>query len=90
MCFLVHLWLLTAQDEAPLPGSVILPGVFLKLRVLVYYMFLSHLVFFSLGSVSVSIGLVGGLICIRQPDFKLLIACSSVAHTCILSSKTRN
>jgi NADH-ubiquinone oxidoreductase chain 4 len=40
--------------------------------------------FFSLGFISISVGLVGGvlvsLFCIRQTDLKSLIAYSSVAH----------
>jgi NADH-ubiquinone oxidoreductase chain 4 len=78
--FIVHLWLPKANVEAPVSGSMILPGVSLKLggygllRVFpVLFMFE-----FRFGIVWVALSLVSGvfvsLFCLRQTDLMSLIA----------------
>jgi NADH-ubiquinone oxidoreductase chain 4 len=84
--FLVHLWLPKAHVEAPISGSIILAGVLLKLggygllRVLIFLFFFN----FSFSYYWIRISLLGGVLislnCLRQVDFKSLIAYSSVAH----------
>nr|YP_010490495.1 NADH dehydrogenase subunit 4 [Paralepas cf. quadrata]UWM12981.1 NADH dehydrogenase subunit 4 [Paralepas cf. quadrata] len=85
--FYLHLWLPKAHVEAPVSGSMMLAGVLLKLGCygLMRFMgiFYSEMTFY-LGSLLVSLGLLGGLavsfICLRQVDMKSLIAYSSVSH----------
>nr|YP_010554615.1 NADH dehydrogenase subunit 4 [Diplectrona albofasciata]UYO79235.1 NADH dehydrogenase subunit 4 [Diplectrona albofasciata] len=84
--YAVHLWLPKAHVEAPVAGSMILAGVMLKLggygliRVMKFMIGVSS----KFNYIWVIISLVGGvyvsLICFRQIDMKLLIACSSVVH----------
>jgi NADH-ubiquinone oxidoreductase chain 4 len=71
--------------EAPVSGSIILAGVLLKLGGYgLLRIFPSLVNFFGFGFILISVRLVGGvlvsLICMRQTDFKSLIAYSSVAH----------
>jgi NADH-quinone oxidoreductase subunit M len=87
--FPLHTWLPDAHVEAPTAGSVILAGILLKMGT---YGFLRFAVPFFPGValnpvvqlVVVGLALVGiiygGLVAMVQPDFKKLIAYSSVAH----------
>jgi NADH-quinone oxidoreductase subunit M len=87
--FPLHTWLPDAHVEAPTAGSVILAGILLKMGT---YGFLRFAVpFFPSVALSpavqwVIVGLAligiiyGGLVAMVQPDFKKLIAYSSVAH----------
>ncbi len=85
--FPLHTWLPDAHVEAPTPGSVILAGVMLKMGT---YCFLRWVIplfpdaaehwawLFLLLSV---IGIIyGALVAMVQPDFKKLVAYSSVSH----------
>jgi NADH-quinone oxidoreductase subunit M len=87
--FPLHTWLPDAHVEAPTAGSVILAGILLKMGT---YGFLRFAVPFFPGValnpgvqlVIVGLALIGiiygGLVAMVQPDFKKLIAYSSVAH----------
>src|SRR5207247_1206472 len=87
--FPFHTWLPDAHVEAPTPGSVLLAGILLKMGTYGFLRF--ALPFFpavalhpmvQTGIVVLSlIGIIyGGLVAMVQPDFKKLIAYSSVAH----------
>jgi NADH-quinone oxidoreductase subunit M len=87
--FPFHTWLPDAHVEAPTAGSVLLAGILLKMGTYGFLRF--ALPFFpavalhptvQLGIVVLSlIGIIyGGLVAMVQPDFKKLIAYSSVAH----------
>src|SRR5213075_1529477 len=87
--FPLHTWLPDAHVEAPTAGSVILAGVLLKMGT--YGMMRFALPFFPSVALSRTVQLVivilsligiiyGGLVALVQPDFKKLIAYSSVAH----------
>jgi NADH-quinone oxidoreductase subunit M len=87
--FPFHTWLPDAHVEAPTAGSVILAGILLKMGT---YGFLRFALPFFPGValhptvqaaivVLALIGIIyGGLVAMVQPDFKKLIAYSSVAH----------
>jgi len=87
--FPFHTWLPDAHVEAPTAGSVLLAGILLKMGT---YGFLRFAVPFFPGvalhptvqAVIVALALIGilygGLVAMVQPDFKKLIAYSSVAH----------
>ena len=87
--FPLHTWLPDAHVEAPTAGSVILAGILLKMGT---YGFLRFAVpFFPTVALDPTVQLVvvvlaligiiyGGLVAMVQPDFKKLIAYSSVAH----------
>src|SRR5438034_7561019 len=87
--FPLHTWLPDAHVEAPTAGSVLLAGILLKMAT---YGFLRFAVPFFPGValnevvqlVIVGLALIGiiygGLVAMVQPDFKKLIAYSSVAH----------
>ena len=87
--FPFHTWLPDAHVEAPTAGSVLLAGILLKMGT---YGFLRFAVPFFPGvalhptvqAAIVALALIGilygGLVAMVQPDFKKLIAYSSVAH----------
>jgi len=87
--FPFHTWLPDAHVEAPTAGSVILAGVLLKMGTYGFLRFalplfpsvaLNPAIQTAIVSLSL-IGIVyGGLVAMVQPDFKKLIAYSSVAH----------
>jgi len=87
--FPLHTWLPDAHVEAPTAGSVILAGILLKMGTYGFLRF--ALPFFpgvalnqTVQLVIVALSLIGiiygGLVAMVQPDFKKLIAYSSVAH----------
>jgi NADH-quinone oxidoreductase subunit M len=87
--FPFHTWLPDAHVEAPTAGSVILAGVLLKMGTYGFLRF--ALPFFpqvalhpAVQAAIVGVALVGiiygGLVAMVQPDFKKLVAYSSVAH----------
>ncbi|HEX4601120.1 MAG TPA: NADH-quinone oxidoreductase subunit M [Gemmatimonadales bacterium] len=84
-----HTWLPDAHVEAPTAGSVLLAGILLKMGTYGFLRF--ALPFFPQAGLApavqtaiVALALVGivygGLVAMVQPDFKKLIAYSSVAH----------
>jgi NADH-quinone oxidoreductase subunit M len=87
--FPFHTWLPDAHVEAPTAGSVILAGILLKMGT---YGFLRFALPFypnvvldpTVVTVVVTLAVVGiiygGLVAMVQPDFKKLVAYSSVAH----------
>src|SRR5713226_9003599 len=87
--FPFHTWLPDAHVEAPTAGSVILAGILLKMGTYGFLRF--ALPFFPTIALNQNVQLVivilsligiiyGGLVAMVQPDFKKLIAYSSVAH----------
>src|SRR5713226_4374991 len=87
--FPLHTWLPDAHVEAPTAGSVILAGILLKMGTYGFLRF--ALPFFPTVALNQNVQLVivilsligiiyGGLVAMVQPDFKKLIAYSSVAH----------
>ena len=88
--YIFHLWLPKAHVEAPVAGSIILAGLLLKLGGygLIIILFCFPFNNFFLISLFSSLSLIGAvlcrLICLRQPDFKSLIAYSSVGHMALL------
>ena len=87
--FPLHTWLPDAHVEAPTAGSVILAGILLKMGTYGFLRF--ALPFFPAVALDPRVQLVivvlsligiiyGGLVAMVQPDFKKLIAYSSVAH----------
>jgi NADH-quinone oxidoreductase subunit M len=87
--FPFHTWLPDAHVEAPTAGSVLLAGVLLKMGTYGFLRF--ALPFFpavalhpTVRATVVTLALIGivygGLVAMVQPDFKKLIAYSSVAH----------
>ena len=86
-----HLWLPKAHVEAPVAGSILLAGILLKLGVygLIRLTTIFPFIMPILLPVFLPIRLVGALltrlICLRQTDFKSLIAYSSVSHIGLLA-----
>ena len=87
--FPLHTWLPDAHVEAPTAGSVILAGVLLKMGTYGFLRFalpffpavaLSPGVQAAVVTLSVVGIIYGGLVAMVQPDFKKLVAYSSVAH----------
>nr|QWC36316.1 NADH dehydrogenase subunit 4 [Phascolosoma scolops] len=89
--YVTHLWLPKAHVEAPVAGSMILAGILLKLGVygLLRISSLFPKILSSLCPIILPISLIGAtitsLICLRQTDFKSLIAYSSVGHMGLLA-----
>jgi len=82
----VHLWLPKAHVEAPLAGSMLLAGVFLKIGaygLLRFFRFFVGFVPLGVGYLF-SLGLIGAVFscffCFRQVDIKSLVAYSSICH----------
>lgn len=90
--YATHLWLPKAHVEAPVAGSIILAGILLKLGVygLLRITTLIPQIIPSLTSIILPISIVGATItrwvCLRQTDFKALIAYSSVGHIGLLAA----
>src|SRR3989454_44060 len=87
--FPFHTWLPDAHVEAPTAGSVLLAGVLLKMGTYGFLRFALPLfpavaIHPAVQRVIVGLSLIGilygGLVAMVQPDFKKLIAYSSVAH----------
>jgi len=89
--FPFHMWLPRAHAEAPLAGSILLAGLFLKLatygflRVLINFMpdatnYFSPLV----QTIAIVTLIYSSLATIRQVDFKRLVAYSSISHMAIV------
>lgn len=86
-----HMWLPRAHAEAPLAGSILLAGLFLKLatygflRVLINFMPDATSYFSPLVQTIAIVTLVySSLATIRQVDFKALVAYSSISHMAIV------
>ena len=85
--FPFHTWLPDAHTEAPTAGSVILAGILLKMGTYGFIRFALPLfpraatafanLFIALAVIGI---LYGGMVSLRQKDFKKLVAYSSVAH----------
>jgi len=86
-----HLWLPKAHVEAPVAGSMILAGILLKLGVYgllrIYSIFpeIPTTLLFIIIPLRVVGAILTSFICLRQTDFKALIAYSSVGHIGLLS-----
>lgn len=87
-----HLWLKTAHAEANVATSIILAGVVLKMATYGYLRLLIHLMpnetsyFQNLIAVTCLISVVyTAFSCLRQSDFKQLIAYSSINHMAIVN-----
>nr|AWV83349.1 NADH dehydrogenase subunit 4 [Muda kuroiwae] len=84
--FMFHFWLPKAHVEAPIPGSMILAGVLLKLGTygIIRIMKIMPITFFNYSFIWMSISLIGmlmiSIMCLSQVDIKSMIAYSSVAH----------
>ncbi len=85
--FPFHTWLPDAHTEAPTAGSVILAGVLLKMGTYGFLRFvlpffpdaIGKQVPYIMGLAVIGI-IYGAIVCAVQPDWKRLIAYSSVAH----------
>ncbi len=85
--FPFHTWLPDAHVQAPTAGSVILAAILLKMGAYGYVRFALPLfpaATQSLAGALITLGVIGilygGIVALRQKDFKSLVAYSSVAH----------
>nr|UGK73264.1 NADH dehydrogenase subunit 4 [Roxasellana stellata] len=84
--FLMHFWLAKAHVQAPLPGSMILAGLMLKIGGygLIRVMYIYECMFIKYSFIWYSLSMVGSILismmCLIQGDIKSLIAYSSVSH----------
>lgn len=85
--FPFHIWLPRAHAEAPLAGSILLAGVFLKLATYGYIRILINFMpdasqYFSplVQTIAVITIIYSSLATLRQTDFKALVAYSSIRH----------
>lgn len=86
-----HMWLPRAHAEAPLAGSILLAGLFLKLatygylRILIGFMPDATSYFSPLVQTIAIVTLIySSLATLRQIDFKALVAYSSISHMAIV------
>nr|YP_011036483.1 NADH dehydrogenase subunit 4 [Jogocerus viraktamathi]WRK19234.1 NADH dehydrogenase subunit 4 [Jogocerus viraktamathi] len=84
--FMFHFWLPKAHVQAPVCGSMILAGLFLKIGGygIIRFMFIYEVLFLNYSYIWYSLSLWGSLlvslICFMQGDIKCLIAYSSICH----------
>nr|YP_011017964.1 NADH dehydrogenase subunit 4 [Amritodus flavoscutatus]WQF70195.1 NADH dehydrogenase subunit 4 [Amritodus flavoscutatus] len=96
--FMFHFWLPKAHVQAPISGSMILAGLFLKIGGygLVRFMFIYELMYINYSYIWYSLSIWGSIlvsmVCFMQGDIKCMIAYSSVCHMnmCILGLVTMN
>nr|QWZ47663.1 NADH dehydrogenase subunit 4 [Metidiocerus impressifrons] len=96
--FMFHYWLPKAHVQAPVSGSMILAGLFLKIGGygLMRFMFIYEYLFLNYSYIWYSMSIWGSiivsLICFIQGDIKCLIAYSSVCHMgmCLMGLLTMN
>ena len=87
--FIFHFWLPKAHVQAPVSGSIILAGLFLKIGGygLIRFIFIYEYLFFKYNFIWYSLSIWGSIIvsiiCFVQGDIKCIIAYSSVCHICI-------
>lgn len=86
-----HIWLSRAHVEAPLAGSMVLAGLILKLATYGYLRILIPMLpeassYFSplVQTVAIITLVYSSLTTLRQTDFKVLVAYSSVAHMSVV------
>jgi NADH-ubiquinone oxidoreductase chain 4 len=86
-----HMWLPRAHAEAPLAGSILLAGVFLKLATYGYLRILINFMpdatsYFSplVQTIAIVTLIYSSLATLRQVDFKALVAYSSISHMAIV------
>jgi len=85
--FPLHTWLADAHSDAPTAGSVMLAGVLLKMGTYGFYRLIIPIlplatakfapIMLTLAVISI---IYGGLVAMVQPDFKRLIAYTSISH----------
>ena len=87
--FPFHTWLPDAHVEAPTAGSVVLAAVLLKMGTYGFIRFSLPLlpkaaidpwIIQAMGALSIVAIIYGALVCLMQPDWKKLVAYSSVSH----------
>nr|AYE40953.1 NADH dehydrogenase subunit 4 [Idioscopus sp. 'myrica'] len=87
--FMFHFWLPKAHVQAPVSGSMILAGLFLKIGGygLIRFMFIYEYLFLNYNYIWYSFSIWGcilvSMICFIQGDIKCMIAYSSVGHMCM-------